>query len=210
LIRKAKSISLYPLTFDDGPNEPYTLQLLELLSKHGAKATFFVLGKYVRYRPGIVREIIRAGHAVGNHSYTHRNLSLLSDAEVRQELEGCSKAIENATSMASRLFRPPFGLLSEGAYRVACEMGLQTYGWSVTTGDFEMPAPETIVDRVSRQVDLNEKGEIVLLHEERNHQGKDNVLFFPLRNQPASRKQGKVRYRERLGGLLKYYKREAE
>jgi peptidoglycan-N-acetylglucosamine deacetylase len=153
------------LTYDDGPNEPYTMRLLEILASHDAQGTFFLLGKYVRHRPAIVREIVRAGHAVGNHSYTHRNLSLLSDAEVRQELEACSKAIADVIGSASHLFRPPFGLLSQGGYRVACELGLRTCSWSVSTGDFETTCAETIVERASRQIDSREKGEIILLHD---------------------------------------------
>jgi len=153
------------LTYDDGPNEPYTPQLLDIFARHGAKGTFFVVGKYVRHHPEIVRRIAEEGHAIGNHSYTHRNLSMLSAADVRLELEGCSQAIADATGSACHLFRPPFGLLSETSLRVACDLDLQTFCWSVATGDFEMPAPEIIVERASRQIELNEKGEIVLLHD---------------------------------------------
>src|SRR5215471_12595764 len=81
------------LTFDDGPNDPHTLQLLDLLDKHGAKATFFLIGKYVRQRPEIVRAIQQAGHAIGNHTYNHPNLIFASAARVRQELEDCRKAL---------------------------------------------------------------------------------------------------------------------
>src|ERR1700730_14063403 len=59
------------LTYDDGANDPHTLRLLEVLAKHGVHATFFVIGKYVKQRPDIVREIVAAGHAVGNHTFTH-------------------------------------------------------------------------------------------------------------------------------------------
>src|SRR5437762_9804888 len=62
------------LTYDDGPNDPHTLRLLEVLAKHEVRATFFLIGRYVRQRPDIVRDLVKAGHAVGNHTFTHPNL----------------------------------------------------------------------------------------------------------------------------------------
>src|SRR5215831_7729661 len=62
------------LTFDDGPNDPHTMRLLEVLARHNARATFFLIGKYVQQRPDIVRAIAAAGHEIGNHTFTHPNL----------------------------------------------------------------------------------------------------------------------------------------
>ena len=84
------------LTFDDGPNDPHTLRLLDVLAKHEAKATFFLIGKYVRQRPEIARAILAAGHEIGNHTYSHPNLIFVSAARLRQELEDCRKALEDA------------------------------------------------------------------------------------------------------------------
>ncbi len=84
------------LTYDDGPNDPHTLRLLDVLAKHEAKATFFLIGKYVRQRPDIARAILAAGHAIGNHTYSHPNLILVSPARLRQELNDCRKALEDA------------------------------------------------------------------------------------------------------------------
>ena len=75
------------LTFDDGPNDPHTLHLLDVLAKHNARATFFLIGKYVRQRPDIVRAIAAAGHEIGNHTDSHPNLILVSAARLRQELK---------------------------------------------------------------------------------------------------------------------------
>src|SRR5712672_1796085 len=80
------------LTFDDGPNDPHTLHLLDVLAKHNAKATFFLIGKYVRQRPDITRAILAAGHEIGNHTDSHPNLILVSGARLRQELSDCNKA----------------------------------------------------------------------------------------------------------------------
>src|SRR6059058_4982737 len=94
------------LTFDDGPNDPHTLHLLDVLAKHGAKATFFLIGKYVRQRPEIARAIKQAGHAIGNHTYSHPNLIFVAASRLRQELEDCRKALEDAVGEPQPLFRP--------------------------------------------------------------------------------------------------------
>src|SRR5436190_24027732 len=75
------------LTYDDGPNDPDTLRLLDVLAKHEVKATFFVIGRYVEQRPDIVQRIVKEGHEIGNHTYTHPVLSLCDGANVRGELE---------------------------------------------------------------------------------------------------------------------------
>src|SRR5690349_15665123 len=97
------------LTYDDGPNDPHTQRLLDVLAAHGAKATFFLIGKYVRQRPEIARAVAAAGHEIGNHTYTHPNLIFVSKARLRQELEDCRKAIEDALGTSPAIFRPPFG-----------------------------------------------------------------------------------------------------
>ena len=85
------------LTFDDGPNDPYTMQLLELLARWQIRATFFLMGSYVRQRPEIARAIHQAGHLLGNHTVHHPSLMWAGPARVREELVGCSAIIEDAT-----------------------------------------------------------------------------------------------------------------
>ena len=92
------------LTFDDGPNDPHTMHLLDVLAKHNAKATFFLIGKYVRQRPEIARAILAAGHEIGNHTDSHPNLILVSAVRLRQELSDCGKALEDALGKRSRFF----------------------------------------------------------------------------------------------------------
>src|ERR1041385_117824 len=84
------------LTFDDGPNDPHTMHLLDMLAKHNARATFFLIGKYVRQRPEVARAILAAGHEIGNHTDSHPNLVLVSAKRLRQELADCGKALEDA------------------------------------------------------------------------------------------------------------------
>jgi peptidoglycan/xylan/chitin deacetylase (PgdA/CDA1 family) len=155
------------LTFDDGPNDPHTLHLLDVLAKHNAKATFFLIGKYVRQRPEIARAIAVAGHEIGNHTDSHPNLILVSAARLRQELAGCNKALEDALGNKVTVFRPPFGGRRPNVLRTARGMGLNLVMWSVTGYDWSAKSADQIVEKVSRQVDSRPKaqGEIVLLHD---------------------------------------------
>jgi peptidoglycan/xylan/chitin deacetylase (PgdA/CDA1 family) len=155
------------LTFDDGPNDPHTLHLLDVLAKHNAKATFFLIGKYVRQRPDIVRAIATAGHEIGNHTDSHPNLILVSSARLRQELADCNKALEDALGTKVTVFRPPFGGRRPNVLRTARALGLSPVMWSVTGYDWSAKSAAEIVRKVSGQVDSRRKaqGEIVLLHD---------------------------------------------
>ena len=153
------------LTFDDGPNDPHTLHLLDLLARHQARATFFLIGKYVRLRPEIARAIRDAGHLIGNHTYNHPNLIFASAARLRRELEDCHKALEDAIGEPAPLFRPPFGGRRPNVLRAARAMGLETVMWSVTGFDWNADSAESIVSRIVKQVDRRRQGEIVLLHD---------------------------------------------
>src|ERR1700752_3603935 len=101
LARGSKQLAL---TYDDGPNDPHTLRLLEVLAKHDVKATFFVIGRFVEQRPDIVHEVVKAGHVIGNHTFTHPNLIFESSGKTRSQLERCIRAIEDAAGQTPRLF----------------------------------------------------------------------------------------------------------
>jgi peptidoglycan/xylan/chitin deacetylase (PgdA/CDA1 family) len=155
------------LTFDDGPNDPHTMHLLDVLAKHNAKATFFLIGKYVRQRPEIARAILAGGHEIGNHTDSHPNLVLVSAARLRRELADCNKALEDALGKRVTLFRPPFGGRRPNVLRTARGMGLSPVMWSVTGYDWSAKSADEITEKVIRQVESRDKsqGEIVLLHD---------------------------------------------
>jgi peptidoglycan-N-acetylglucosamine deacetylase len=155
------------LTFDDGPNDPHTMHLLDVLAKHNAKATFFLIGRYVRQRPEIARAILAAGHEIGNHTHSHPNLVLASAGRLRQELSDCGKALEDALGEKATLFRPPFGGRRPNVLRTAGGMGLSPVMWSVSGYDWSAKSAAAIAEKVTRQVDARTKpqGEIVLLHD---------------------------------------------
>jgi peptidoglycan/xylan/chitin deacetylase (PgdA/CDA1 family) len=155
------------LTFDDGPNDPHTMHLLDVLARHNAKATFFLIGKYVRQRPDIARAILAAGHEIGNHTDSHPNLVLVSAVRLRHELSDCGKALEDALGTKITLFRPPFGGRRPNVLRTARGMGLSPVMWSVTGYDWSAKSAADIVKKVNGQVESRRKvqGEIVLLHD---------------------------------------------
>jgi len=159
------------LTYDDGPNDPHTMHLLEVLAKHEVHATFFLIGRYVQQRPEIAREIIKAGHVVGNHTFTHPLLTLKSAAEIRQELSVCRSALQDSIGAHSNLFRPPFGGRRPAVLRIARELGLEPVMWNVTGYDWNAPPSATIEQKVAKQI---RGGDVILLHDGgHKHMGAD-------------------------------------
>ena len=150
------------LTYDDGPNDPHTLRLLEALAKRGVKATFFLIGRYVQQRPDIAREIVKAGHVVGNHTFTHPLLTFLRESEIRQELSSCRDALHDAVGTHSNLFRPPFGGRRPGVLRIAREFGLEPVMWNVTGYDWNAVPAAAIERKVSQKI---RGGDVILLHD---------------------------------------------
>ncbi|MGH9642922.1 MAG: polysaccharide deacetylase family protein [Terriglobales bacterium] len=159
--RGSKQIAL---TFDDGPNNPHTLKLLEVLARNNVLATFFMIGRHVRERPDIAREVAAAGHIVGNHTFTHPLLIFQSAAQTRAELSNCRHALEDAIGVHSNLFRPPFGGRRPSTLRTAREMGLATIMWNVTGYDWNAPPASVIEAKVARRIHQG-GGDIILLHD---------------------------------------------
>jgi peptidoglycan/xylan/chitin deacetylase (PgdA/CDA1 family) len=150
------------LTYDDGPNDPHTLKLLEVLAKHEVRATFFMMGRYVRQRPDIARAVAQAGHVIGNHTFTHPNLIFKSGAETRSQLVDCRQALQEAIGQHSNLFRPPFGGRRPATLRIVREFGLQPVMWNVTGYDWDSPPAEAIEKKVAGQM---RGGDVILLHD---------------------------------------------
>jgi peptidoglycan/xylan/chitin deacetylase (PgdA/CDA1 family) len=150
------------LTYDDGPNDPYTGQLLDVLARANVKATFFLIGRYVKQRPDIVRRLVQAGHAIGNHTWSHPNLIFCSRAETRRQLSETQKAIEDACGITPTLFRPPFGGRRPGTFQAARSFGLTPIMWSVTCYDWSAESNEFIESKAHAQI---RGGDVILLHD---------------------------------------------
>jgi peptidoglycan/xylan/chitin deacetylase (PgdA/CDA1 family) len=136
--------------------------MLEVLSKHQVRATFFMIGQYVRQRPDIVREVAKAGHAIGNHTFTHPLLTFQSKSEIRKQLSDCRDALYDVIGQHCQLFRPPFGGRRPAVLRVARELGLGPVMWSVAGYDWNAPPAATIEQRVTSHV---RGGDVILLHD---------------------------------------------
>lgn len=151
------------LTFDDGPDPVHTLAVLDALDRHGAKATFFVIGKKAEEHIDLVKEIVRRGHEVGVHSYAHDRLfSLRSTKRVRADLKRAIGVLEAITGETPDLWRPPVGHTNPTIARVADELDLVTVGWSVGARDGIAAKPDAVKARVVRGL---RDGAIVLLHD---------------------------------------------
>ena len=150
------------LTYDDGPNDPHTFRLLELLARHGIRATFFVIGQYVQQRPDIAREIVKGGHALGNHTFSHPNLILASHRQTESELQQCQQSLSDTTGELPRLFRPPFGGRQPGTLRITRNLGLEPVMWNVTGWDWKGRPAEYLEQKIRGQI---HGGDVILLHD---------------------------------------------
>ena len=148
-ICRTNSARKLALTFDDGPNPAITPKLLELLERYNAKATFFVIGRYVRECPELVQETAARGHLVGNHTEMHPNLFRLSRREIRIELRLCHDAISNALSSPPKWFRPPFGIRNPWVVPAARELGYRTVMWTLLPGDWKEKPVEWLIERMN-------------------------------------------------------------
>ena len=153
----------WALTFDDGPHAQGTPAVLDVLARHGAVATFFLVGEQVLRNPTIPREIVAAGHEIGLHCHRHRNLLRLAPWQVRDDIERAQAAIEDATGISPSLYRPPYGVLNATALRLARRDGRRTLLWTHWGRDWEARAtPESIASRVTAGAG---EGSVLLLHD---------------------------------------------
>ncbi|HEY3001306.1 MAG TPA: polysaccharide deacetylase family protein [Kribbellaceae bacterium] len=141
------------LTFDDGPDPRWTPQVLDLLQRYDASATFFMLGDEVDAHPGLVRQVRDAGHAIGNHSVDHKDLTKVSAARLRAEIAG---------GPASRCFRPPYGATNARVRAAIRAAGLRQVLWDVDPDDWQRPGAPVIASRILTHV---HNGDVVLMHD---------------------------------------------
>jgi peptidoglycan-N-acetylglucosamine deacetylase len=156
------------LTYDDGPNDVATDALLDLLARHNARATFFMIGSFVRQRPEIVRRVHAAGHLIGNHTQTHPWLSFQSSRVIRDELRSCNQALEDAIGAPIHYLRPPHGARRPMVFRAAAELGLKIVQWNAMGYDWQPISPDRIVAHVARgreRARRHHTGANILLHD---------------------------------------------
>src|SRR5262249_52060460 len=133
------------ITFDDGPNPALTPQLLDLLENNKAKATFFVIGKFARECPDLVRETAARGHLIANHTQTHPNLFWLSSAAIKDELQQCTGAIAEILCAPPKWFRPPYGFRNPWVVAAATGLSMRTVMWTLLPGDWKPRPLEALI-----------------------------------------------------------------
>ena len=153
------------ITFDDGPTEPYTSQILDVLREFRATATFFVLGARAESAPEVIRRAVREGHEIGNHTWDHAALPLRAPAAIRSTIRRTSDVIENIAGTRPRLFRAPFGWRNPWLNSAARREGCEPIAWTTGVHDTDRPGVNAIVTRaIEGLVD----GSILLLHDGRS------------------------------------------
>lgn len=150
------------LTFDDGPNPVYTPQILSVLSAYNVKATFFDVGYLVKDYPDIVRQEFAQGNSIGNHSWSHPDLTRFSAAGIAAQLASTSDAIQSVTGTRPVLFRPPYGSLNATVITQAMQLNLTAILWNDESRDWTTPGVNVIVNRI---LNLAHNGSIILLHD---------------------------------------------
>lgn len=151
------------LTFDDGPNPPYTDRILDVLRAEQVHATFFVVGRAAKAYPDTLRRIVREGHAIGNHTWDHSHLVVQTKDKVGNELRRTDETIYEITGIHTRLMRPPFGARDFVVIDEAQALGYTVVMWSVPLpNDWERPGDDAIAQRVIGKV---KDGAIIVLHD---------------------------------------------
>lgn len=150
------------LTYDDGPNPPHTQAMLETLDQYGVKATFFLKGQNAQAFPELVQAIAKAGHEIGNHSYSHQMMMGTSKSAAIEELVRTNKILESITGLQPRLFRPPYGAQGPGVKLALEQLQMTSILMSGHGSDWEHTVPALIANEVLESV---QPGGIVLLHD---------------------------------------------
>lgn len=150
------------VTFDDGPHAMYTPQVLDVLAKYNAKATFFCLGEQAERNKEIVARAVREGHEIANHTMTHPQAPKVSAEQLQQEVGENNKLLEEITGQKVQFFRPPYGYFNADYFKACQERNLTVVLWTIVPKDWEQPPAEVIAQRVISEI---QPGSIVLLHD---------------------------------------------
>jgi peptidoglycan-N-acetylglucosamine deacetylase len=150
------------LTFDDGPTPAHTPEILALLARYRARATFFVVGRNAVAYPSLVRREFAAGHGVGNHTFTHASLPGLGRGRLEREVGSTNQAIRRATGAPARCLRPPYGAIDSASARRVGAFGLRIVTWTLDSNDWRGLGSTAIAGRVLGRV---RSGDVVLMHD---------------------------------------------
>lgn len=176
LTRKPKTAPSIYLSFDDGPHPEHTPALLDLLKQHGARATFFVIGKRAQEHPEIMQRILAEGHAIGNHSMTHPRLPRLSSRAQIEEIRQADSVLARFNGKVRQLFRPPNGRATFTTIAHSLWHRQPIVLWSIDSLDYKL-APDDVVTRFART--KVGPGDIVLFHDDGSTAGNALQRLLP-------------------------------
>jgi peptidoglycan/xylan/chitin deacetylase (PgdA/CDA1 family) len=172
LISLDTSEKIIALTFDDGPDEKATLEVVNILNKYGIPGTFFMLGQQMDRYPETVKTILDTGHSIGNHSWSHERPTDISTNEVLDEVNKAEQRITDY-GIDTKLYRPPYGLVNRSQMPALVEAGYRVICWSVDSMDWYFDNPEQIVTCV---VENAHPGAIVLMHSAGGRDNRDAAI----------------------------------
>lgn len=162
------------LTFDDGPDPVYTPKILSLLADYNAKATFFVMGSVAEQHPELVAQIVKNGHAIGNHTYAHHHPWMINSALAKSEVTKTSSILERITGTVPRWFRPPFGRLRGVMRKRAYLEKMETVLWNHSIIDW---GPLGTRAGITQRLDKIKAGDIVLMHDGKREQNHPEIIL---------------------------------
>jgi len=170
---KIDQLGAYPI-YRGNPNKPqvslminvawgteYLEAILTALRNEHVKATFFLDGSWLKRHPQLAKKIAQEGHEIGNHAYSHPQMSRLTEKRIKEEIVRTEKLIQSITNQSSQYFAPPSGDYDQRVVKIAKELHLQTVLWTLDTIDWKKPSPETIIQRIIPKAD---NGHLILMH----------------------------------------------
>lgn len=164
LTRGARNRRVLHLTFDDGPHPAHTPALLDLLAAHGARATFFLIGREAERHPDLVQRILREGHTLGNHSWSHPQFERLDLAAQRDEIERTDRLLQGFDGLTRHDFRPPRGVMPRSMVIDCIRRGRRIAYWSYDSLDYSQRSADELIASAHRHPP--HAGEILLMHDD--------------------------------------------
>lgn len=165
------------ISFDAVWGADQTPKLLEIMAKNNVRTTFFLSGFWLEKYPEMVKEIARAGHEIGNHTYTHPHLNSLSKEDIARELMRTHQLIQELTGQTATLFRPPFGEYNNKVIETAAECGYTTIIWDIDSLDWQDLSAAAMLERIQKRL---QPGSIILFHNAGKHTPETVSQLLPI------------------------------
>ena len=185
---QCRSRSRVLLTFDDGPHPVHTPVVLAKLHEHDLKAVFFLVGNRVERAPHVVKQIVEAGHAIGNHTYSHTRWPMLAGHQIWRDIATCQRVVTEIGGVRPTVFRPPFGRLTPGILASAWSQRMHVMNWSLDSGDWQCRSEADAETCATEVIERIQPDDIVLLHDDHEYTARilDRVLREIKRRKPVS------------------------